>query len=426
MLKIKKLIFSIFISITCFNIVRAQERDFKSEVHQNQEKMEELQQSENKVNTEIAILEKKLLKAMEEMNDKQRNIDSYENTVKDYENKIHNLNCEIETLNNEITELEENISLNSKEILKLEEEVQKFKDVIAKRVKNLYMNIDTYNPILKLFFTTQNVTEFSDAIVGINKFVELDKNIIKKVLKDIDDIKLKNQNVVKSKELIQEKIGNINKKIEENDQNLNFIEEQKVLKQKELEELNELRDELQSQYDNLSDEKKQIQQEIIELNQDNLKLQEEIKKHLQKLNENNNKIDPKVNYGSYLAPIKGKITSSYGERVHPVSGKKSFHTGLDIAGNMGEDVLASLSGKVVSSGWYNSVYGNVVILNHGNNIQTFYAHMSETLVKVGQEVKRGDVIGKVGSTGLSTGPHLHFEIRINGEHVDPTKRINLK
>ena len=93
---------------------------------------------------------------------------------------------------------------------------------------------------------------------------------------------------------------------------------------------------------------------------------------------------------------------------------------------MGEDILASLSGKVVSSGWYNSVYGNVVILNHGNNIQTFYAHMSKTLVKVGQEVKRGDVIGKVGSTGLSTGPHLHFEIRINGEHVDPTKRINLK
>ena len=82
-----------------------------------------------------------------------------------------------------------------------------------------------------------------------------------------------------------------------------------------------------------------------------------------------------------------------------------------------------MSGKVVSSGWYNSVYGNVIIINHGNNIQTFYAHLDKTLVKKGQDVKAGDVIGKMGSTGLSTGPHLHFEIRINGEHVDPLKRI---
>ena len=85
--------------------------------------------------------------------------------------------------------------------------------------------------------------------------------------------------------------------------------------------------------------------------------------------------------------------------------------------------MASLSGKVVSAGWYNSVYGNVVIINHGNNIQTFYAHLDQVNVEVGQDVMGGGIIGKMGNTGLSTGTHLHFEIRVNGEHVDPLKRI---
>ncbi len=423
MFKFKKLISMFVLFLICCNLISAKETEFKEEIYKNNEKIRELNESEIQINEEIANLERQLLNIAEEINSKQNIIDDYTKTIEEYENKIHDLNKNIETLNGEISSIEAEVSKNIDEINMLEEEVEKFKDVISKRLRNLYMHIDTYNPLIKIFYTSENVLDLNDKIVNISKFIELDKSIIEKVLKNIDDIKVKNENIESLKKLIQDKMKLINEKISENDENLSLLEIQKELKQKEVDEINQLSNELKTQYDNLSDEKKMIQEEIIKIYQDNHKLQEEIKKYLEKLNEDNKSVNSKVNYGKYLKPAQGKITSKYGKRTHPITGKESFHTGIDIAGSTGNNIIASLSGKVVSSGWYNSVYGNVIIINHGNNIQTFYAHLDKTLVKKGQDVKAGDVVGKMGSTGLSTGPHLHFEIRINGEHVDPLKRI---
>lgn len=423
MFKFKKLISMLLLFLTCCSLISAKETEFKEEIYRNNEKIKELYESEGRIDTEIENIERQLLSVAEEINSKQNIIDDYTKTIEEYENKIHDLNKNIEDLNAEISSIEKEVSKNIDEINMLEEEVEKFKDVISKRLRNLYMHIDTYNPLIKIFYTSENVLDLNDKIVNMSKFIELDKSIIEKVLKNIDDIKVKNESTESLKKLIQDKIKLINEKISENDENLSLLEVQKELKQKEIDEINQLSNELKNQYNNLSDEKKMIQEEIIKINQDNYKLQEEIKKYLEKLNEDNKSVNSKVNYGKYLKPAQGQITSKYGKRTHPITGKESFHTGIDIAGSTGDNIIASLSGKVVSAGWYNSVYGNVIIINHGNNIQTFYAHLDKILVKSGQNVDSGDVIGKMGSTGLSTGPHLHFEIRINGEHVDPLKRI---
>ena len=116
-----------------------------------------------------------------------------------------------------------------------------------------------------------------------------------------------------------------------------------------------------------------------------------------------------------VTPIEGRITSRYGvsSRI-----RKSTHTGLDIAAVTGTDIKVVADGTVISAS-YNGSYGNLVKVDHGNGVETWYAHTSKMLVKAGDIVKAGDVIAKVGSTGNSTGPHLHLEIRINGEHVDP-------
>jgi murein DD-endopeptidase MepM/ murein hydrolase activator NlpD len=129
--------------------------------------------------------------------------------------------------------------------------------------------------------------------------------------------------------------------------------------------------------------------------------------------------------GAYKWPTPGyrRISSPFGMRMHPIYKKLKMHSGVDIDAPMGASIVAANSGKVIVAGWNTGGYGNYVIIDHGGGISTLYAHQSKILVSVGDVVKKGDVIGKVGSTGLSTGPHLHFEVRVDGKPVNPTKYI---
>lgn len=134
----------------------------------------------------------------------------------------------------------------------------------------------------------------------------------------------------------------------------------------------------------------------------------------------------KVSSSGFMKPIAGRITSPFGWRTHPIFKSRTFHSGVDIGGpNMGS-IHASNSGKVIYSGWYGG-YGKVVIIDHGtvngHPTTTLYAHMSVTKVSPGQSVTKGQVIGLEGTTGYSTGPHCHFEVRINGKPNNPLNYI---
>ena len=120
--------------------------------------------------------------------------------------------------------------------------------------------------------------------------------------------------------------------------------------------------------------------------------------------------------GSYIWPVSGRINSYFGYRS--IFGGRSYHSGLDIDGYTGQPIVASDGGKVTFSGW-KSGYGYVIIISHGSGVETYYAHCSQLLVSAGTDVYKGQTIALVGSTGRSTGPHCHFEIRINGTAVNP-------
>ncbi len=120
----------------------------------------------------------------------------------------------------------------------------------------------------------------------------------------------------------------------------------------------------------------------------------------------------------FSMPTSGTVGSPFGNRVHPIFGTVRMHSGVDIAGSTGDPIWAAKEGRVIFAGWKGG-YGNTVIVQHEGNIATLYAHMSEILARDGDWVDGGEVIGKVGSTGWSTGPHLHFETRQNGEPKDP-------
>jgi murein DD-endopeptidase MepM/ murein hydrolase activator NlpD len=134
----------------------------------------------------------------------------------------------------------------------------------------------------------------------------------------------------------------------------------------------------------------------------------------------------KVSSTGFSYPISGPITSPFGWRTHPIFKSRIFHSGIDIAGPNGGAIKASNDGRVIYAGWYGG-YGKVVILDHGvingKPITTLYGHMSAINVSSGQTVRKGQTVGREGSTGYSTGPHCHFEVRVNGKPVNPLSYI---
>ncbi len=126
--------------------------------------------------------------------------------------------------------------------------------------------------------------------------------------------------------------------------------------------------------------------------------------------------------GVMAYPSNASTSSPFGWRMHPVLGYRRFHAGMDFAASYGSTIRAADSGTVIFAGWYGG-YGRAVIIDHGNGITTLYGHSSELYVADGQAVERGQAIAAVGSTGLSTGPHLHFEVRRNGTPVDPANYL---
>ena len=168
----------------------------------------------------------------------------------------------------------------------------------------------------------------------------------------------------------------------------------------------------------LSDEEKNLQEKIDEINQQYDIVNQQILALAQQ------GIDTAYIGGELEWPVPGytRITSKFAMRVHPITGQYKLHTGVDIGAPEGANFVPANDGIVVKAE-LNAAYGNMVIIDHGGGISTLYAHGSAILVEVGQSVKRGDSILKVGSTGYSTGPHAHFEVRINGVATDPLPYI---
>lgn len=122
--------------------------------------------------------------------------------------------------------------------------------------------------------------------------------------------------------------------------------------------------------------------------------------------------------GVMMWPVRGPITSPFGWRTHPIFGTQIFHSGLDIGTDYGDPVRAADSGVVIDAGWMGG-YGKAIIIDHGGGISTLYGHNSELLVSAGQRVSKGQVIAHSGATGYATGPHVHFEVRVNGKPANP-------
>jgi murein DD-endopeptidase MepM/ murein hydrolase activator NlpD len=132
----------------------------------------------------------------------------------------------------------------------------------------------------------------------------------------------------------------------------------------------------------------------------------------------------RANSAPNVWPVEGQVTGSFGERIDPFNGEGAFHSGVDIGSTYGNQIIAPADGVVVTTETLGG-YGKIIMMDHGSGISTRYGHLSGFAVTPGQRVQRGDVIGYVGESGRSTGPHLHYEVRINGTPVNPYKYLRM-
>ena len=187
------------------------------------------------------------------------------------------------------------------------------------------------------------------------------------------------------------------------------------------ESLKEAREQKKSYLGELNDRMGELKELAAQFEQDESSITSQIESYMREMAAANRKTGaklPKYSGGRFSRPISAPMTSSFGMRYHPILHYRRMHAGVDFGAPVGSSIHAAAAGIVIASQRM-SGYGNVVIVDHGGGYATVYGHCSRILVSNGQRVTRGQTIAKVGSTGLSTGPHLHFEVRINGKPVNP-------
>ncbi len=163
----------------------------------------------------------------------------------------------------------------------------------------------------------------------------------------------------------------------------------------------------------LRSEREEYEQAAEQLERDSRQIETMIRRMLA-----NRRKAPRLGTGKFQLPVEGRLSSNYGPRKHPIHGVVKQHRGVDFGAPQGTPIRAADGGVVLYVGWYGG-YGKIVMIDHGDDLVTLYAHTSRYVVDTGQKIARGQVIAYVGSTGLSTGPHLHFEVRRNGTPVNP-------
>ena len=313
------------------------------------------------------------------------------------DDKINNLNEKTEKIEEKIKSSNERIEKINKESEKLKKEIKQLEEDITSNQESLGERLKVINNnytlgYLKVILSSNSISDFLNNIYIVQEVVKQDKQM----LNDLEN----NKNEIKDKKEILDK----NK------------EEEKVIK-----------DELVKDKENLDKDKIELKN----LKEELVKEEEELEKKLQKIaaqktaasSDSNNLVNSNssstvISNGSWPVPGYSRVSSPFGYRIHPVLGIKKLHTGIDIPAPTGTPTVAVASGTVIYSGVQGS-YGNTVMIQHDDGLVSLYAHNSSLVVKVGDKVKKGQVVSKIGSTGRSKGPHLHFEIRVNGTAQNP-------
>ncbi len=323
-------------------------------------------------------------------------IQNLESKIAEYQEKLDKVNADYQDIQNKVNETQ-------KELDEIQSQYDTKNDLLKKRLVTLYKSGST--TYLDVLLHSSDIIDFISRYYIIKTIVEYDS-------KELNKLSEQKKKIVKTSNELKEQKANM-KLIKAE------AEEQTVV---------------------LTNTKTIVENQKLSLTESEQKLKSEIDAYLKQQEELENLIQNAIWTSTYELSYSGGImiwptyetsyiTSQYGDRLHPIQGIMKNHDGIDIGGRMSDPIYAAADGIIIYSAYNTGGYGNMVMIDHGLNqdgikIVTLYGHGSKLLRNVGDTVKQGDIIMEVGSTGNSTGPHLHFEVRENGVAVNPKKYLS--
>ena len=329
--------------------------------------------------------------------------------LRQIEEQLRQATAELGTIKEQRVAVENDITLNERQLAEAQKRLEGRESVFYKRVRDIYINGRL--SYLDVVIGSKDFSDFANRLEVLKRIIDSDITLINEIKKERSEIEAHKQ------------------KLEADRAKLVELEKAALAKQAEIEQKKAERNVVLQKAQN---DRATAMQAIEELNASSAQVSAMLKERqaaraaaaaataaAAQSSGGQGASDNWVQGTGQLGwPVSGEITSPYGYRVHPIWGTTIYHSGIDIGVDEGTPVHAADGGVVVWSGWMGG-YGYAVVIDHGNGLSTLYGHNSELAVDEGQSVAKGQVISYAGSTGNSTGPHVHFEVRVNGDPVDP-------
>ena len=401
-MKLNKFISILLIFVFIFNLSIYSIASNETNIQNQEEQEKEINTDTddiNDLNNQRSEIKDKLDEANIKLEYLQTEISGILIQIKQLDDKIRKYENENAELEKKLNELETAAKETTEKLNAVTEEYNKKEQQLRERLVALYeAGSISY---LDVLLSSRTLSEFLSRYYKMLEVMEYDNQLINTVEEEKNTIEIAKQKLDKE----TDEIKTLKLKVE---QNKNINKNTKTLQE--------------GYMAKLSKSEKKLNEKITKYKTETIQLETRIRE----ISMANGDYDIQYTGGLMIWPVAiagTKITSDYGTRQHPIQGVTNFHLGIDIGNaGFGAPAVAALGGVVTYAGELGS-YGNCVIINHGDGISTLYGHGQKILVEFGQTVQQGDIIMEVGSTGNSTGPHLHFEVRINGKTVDPLNYV---
>lgn len=402
--------------------LRDEYSDIEDKISESEQRVKELESQQADQSKIVSALNLQLQK----LNQERENITAQKDLITE---DIDATEQKISSLNAEISKLDAEIAAKDKEI---KDTVKLFCD----RMRANYMAGET--SVLEIFTSSSDMSSFLNRLEMFKRVTESDQSLVDKLNKEIASIEEMQKELETKKAALQKEKTELEAKrsdLQKTEDTLTA--NQDVIKQK--------TEEVEAKLNALNAQTKELKVSIDEYNSEMSRLDSEIKEAIRKAQNSGNSsgensggqnagnMNSNVSSAGWAWPMPYDgvyLTSYYGYRYHPLDGDWRYHSGIDVSmsGAYGKNIVATRAGTVILSSLESESgtgYGNYIIIDHGDGYTSLYGHCSELLVSQGQRVSRGQIIARVGSTGWSTGPHLHFEVRYNGETVDPLDYVTM-
>lgn len=394
-------------------------------ISQAEKQKKELQKKKKQTEKEIAALETEK--------------DDVAVYIKKLDRQMNKINKEISDLNLKIESAKENLSDTKKELKKAKQEEKKQYESMKLRIQYMYENGS--QDYIAILLESKSFSDFLNRAEYIRKISEYDNELyddykemkaeISKKEKELED-KLEelnglNEELVYEKSTVKKLTISKNQELRKYEKSISNANEQVTSYQKEIEKQEELIEDLLEQERKRieEEERKKKAEEERKRKEEEKRKQEQTQQNSNSKNQESQNSSSQTQTGGFSWPlsVSGRITSYFGGREQPTAGASTYHKGIDIAAPKGTAVLAAKGGTVVTA-TYSSSAGNYVMIYHGNSTYTVYMHCSSLNVSKGQQVSQGQTIAAVGSTGVSTGAHLHFGVSVGGSYVNPLSYVS--